>query len=339
MNARDIVAFRACLSDDCVVEDHRGLRTIAIETGEQYTEAFVAYMELAEDYCVEMIRLDAAEPWGVVTVNRFTGTFNDGAAFEILALACSTWNADGRTNLLALYEPQDREAALDRLMAADPGRSTADDDPLAIPRNLAVRSVAEPGWTLLAALGERTCLHHTGDRLLLHQVDEAGKVTTALTFDHADRRSAWDEVLRLANRTIPGVPERTGSMVWASNARDLVALREAIADECVFEDHRQLRISTPASPEEYVEVIRGGLELSPDHVIQVLRWTAMDSTRGVTLTRIDGTTTEGAPFEAYYLTAGRWDEEGRVTLIAFYEPEDLEAAVARLTADDPPESG
>jgi hypothetical protein len=80
-------------------------------------------MELASTYCVEMLRIDAIEPWGCVTLNRFTGTSNDGAAFEIPALACSTWDASGRTNLLALYEPRDREAALARLERARPEES------------------------------------------------------------------------------------------------------------------------------------------------------------------------------------------------------------------------
>ncbi len=77
-------------------------------------------MEPAADYCVEMLRIEAIEPWGVVSLNLFTGTSHDGAAFEIPTLACATWDEAGRTNLIALYEPRDRAAAMTRLAEAAP---------------------------------------------------------------------------------------------------------------------------------------------------------------------------------------------------------------------------
>jgi hypothetical protein len=61
-----------------------------------------------------------------VTVTLFTGTSNEGAAFEISALACSTWDDTGHTTLIALYDPQDREAALARLAVADPDHPAGD---------------------------------------------------------------------------------------------------------------------------------------------------------------------------------------------------------------------
>ena len=74
------------------------------ETADDYASGFAQFMELSSDYCVEVVRLDAAEPWGLVTLSRLTGVWTDGGEFEIGTVACCAYDEDGRGRLLALYD-------------------------------------------------------------------------------------------------------------------------------------------------------------------------------------------------------------------------------------------
>lgn len=219
------------------------------------------------------------------------------------------------------------------LAARRPAGRTVE-DPLAIPRNLAVRSVAQPGWARLAALGEHLCLHDTGDRLVLHEVDDDGEVTAFLAFDSSDRRGAFDEVARRAFDRC-GVPAPTSRMVIAMNARDVKAVRDCMTDGCVVEDHRNLRVVPVETADEYAAAFRLFIELSQDYCVEMLRLDAAEPWGWVTLNRFAGIASDGGAFEMPTLGLSTWDETGRATLIAMYEPADREAALARLAEAAP----
>jgi hypothetical protein len=278
-----------------------------------------------------------------------TCLFQDGATgpAESTGIGVMEVADDGRLLRETAFEPDDLQEALAELDArwqAVLGATAALDarwqelqrteDPLAIPRTPAVRSVAKAGWTLLAALGDHLCLHDTGERLVMHEVDDAGEVITFLTFDRDDRRSATDEIARRAYARV-GNPAPASAMSAAMNARDLVAMRACLADACVIEDHRQLRVVPMQTADEYVATVASVLELAPEYRVETLRLDAVEPWGQVVLILLAGTTTDGASFESPVLSCTAWDEDGRVALIAIYEPEDVEDALDRLAAADP----
>ena len=236
-----------------------------------------------------------------------------------------------------MYEPEDIELARARLAAHQPTGRIAD-DPLAIPRNLAVRSVAKPGWTLLSALGEHLCLHDTGERLALHEVDDAGEVTAFLAFSREDRSAAFDDVsLRAFARY--GAPAASSRMLPAMNARDIAAFRACLSDDCVVEDHRGLRTLAIETADEYTEGFVAYMELSVDYCVEMLRIDAIEAWGVVSLNRFTGTSKDGAVFEIPTLACATWDADGRSNLLALYEPQDRQAALERLEAARPPQPG
>jgi hypothetical protein len=79
-----------------------------------------AGVELAPDYTVLIRRLIAAEAWGLVVLIGSSGTTADGSAFEISVISLSAWNDDGLLTTMAVFEPNDLDAAVARLYALSP---------------------------------------------------------------------------------------------------------------------------------------------------------------------------------------------------------------------------
>jgi hypothetical protein len=71
--------------------------------------------ELAGNYLIELLRVDAVEPWGQVVLTRNTGTTTDGVEFETLVVALSTWDDDGLVTRIEIYEPEDSATAVKQL--------------------------------------------------------------------------------------------------------------------------------------------------------------------------------------------------------------------------------
>ena len=124
-------------------------------------------------------------------------TFRDGASgqAEIVCLTVVEVDDEGLILSNTSFEVGDLAAAQVELHQG----SGSTEDPASIPRTLAARSVGKDGWRLLAVVGDHLCLHDTGERLVLHEIDDTGEVIAFLAFDHADRRGTSEELARRAN--------------------------------------------------------------------------------------------------------------------------------------------
>jgi hypothetical protein len=204
-------------------------------------------------------------------------------------------------------------------------------DPLTIPRNLAVRTVEQPGWTLLAALVDDLCLHAMPDGLVLHQVDASGTVIAEMNFGTGERRAASEELSRRYFER-HGIVGGAARLSEAMNARDLDAVRDCMADSFVIEDHRHLRVADLQDADSHIAVLAPTFELVRDYLVETLRVDAVDPLGSVVLCRNTGTTTDGGPFETLVVALTLWDDDGLITRIEIYEPEDAATAIARLRA-------
>jgi ketosteroid isomerase-like protein len=112
MNAHDLVRFRAALSDDFVVDDHR--RTGLGRLGpDEYLAAVAALFEQAPDIVFEPLYIVAAEAHGLLVMQRACGTLaNGGGEFEQFYLLLSHYRGD-RVTGVEFFEPED----LDRTRA------------------------------------------------------------------------------------------------------------------------------------------------------------------------------------------------------------------------------
>jgi hypothetical protein len=205
--------------------------------------------------------------------------------------------------------------------------------PGSVVEGLAVRSVEQPGWKLLAALADNLCLHSTPDGFVLHEVDETGHVMTQLGFGR-DRRAAADAITRRYNEQM-GFPPSAVRMSSALNAHDLGAVRECMSDSCVVEDHRRLRVTHLRGPDEHIAMLASAIALAPDYLVEVLRDVAVERWGNVIAGRSSGTAIDGGPFETEYIALAVWDTSGQLVLFGVYEPEDADAAVERLRALGP----
>ena len=175
------------------------------------------------------------------------------------------------------------------------------------------------------ALGEHLCLHDTGDRLVLHEVDDEGEVVALLTFARDDRRRAFDEVsLRAFARY--GAPAPSSRMLPAMNARDIPAFRACLSDDCVVRGPPR-----PArGPDRDRRGVRGGVHPLHGAGRGLLRRDAphrrIEPWGVVTLNVFTGTSHDGAAFEIPTLACATWDEAGRTNLLALYEPRERAAA-------------
>jgi hypothetical protein len=120
MNARDLGAMRDCMADSFVIEDHRHLRVAELQDRDSHIAMVASAFELAQDYLVESLRVDAVEPWGSVGLSRNTGTTTDGGPFETLVVALTAWDAEGLITRIEVYEPEDAASAIARLRTLEP---------------------------------------------------------------------------------------------------------------------------------------------------------------------------------------------------------------------------
>jgi hypothetical protein len=251
----------------------------------------------------------------------------DGAVgdIEVRTLGITEIADDGRIVRLVAFDPEDRDAAEAELHA----RAAQLADPFAIPRNRAARTVERPGWKLLAALLDDLCLHATPDGLVLHEVDDSGSVTAQMDFGTDERRAATEAINR-RYCTRSGFRGGAARFSEAMNARDLGAVRACMANRCVVEDHRPLRLADLQDADSYIATLAPAFELAADYLIELLRVDAVEPWGHVVLTRLTGTTEDGGPFETPCIALTTWDDDWLVTRIEIYEPEDAPTAIARL---------
>jgi hypothetical protein len=226
--------------------------------------------------------------------------------------------------------------ALDQAMTVFKARAEElEHDPLAIPRNVAVRRVARPEWRLVAALGDLLCEHATSDGFVVHEVDAAGNVVAIVHFGMHERAAAANEIAQRFHRLHGiGPADALGPM----NAHDLDAVRAAMADGLVFEDHRTFRLFDLGGPDEHRQLLAGTFELTTDHITEFVRSDALEPWGQVALLRMSGTTQDGGPFEDVCIAVTVWGDGGLVTHIAIYDPGDVDTAVAHLQRFAPDET-
>jgi class 3 adenylate cyclase len=127
--AQDWGRFRACLSDDLVVDDHRRTGAGRIEGADAYTDSVQAYWDLAPNQQAEAgLAWHAYAPYGGVTVFRCWGTLAEGGAFESEYLGLFQGTGE-RITRLEYFETEALDAALARFaeLRPDPLRISADE--------------------------------------------------------------------------------------------------------------------------------------------------------------------------------------------------------------------
>jgi hypothetical protein len=259
----------------------------------------------------------------VVVETHVSGADGAVGLLEISAVNLFETADDGRLTCIVAFDIDEHDRALAEMKA----RAAELADPTAIPRNRAVRVVGQPGWTRLAALDDDLCVHATPTGYVLHEVDEHAVVIARI--EYGERTAAANEIARRFD-THHAMPEHARSMFLAMNARDPAAVRACMTDDAVFEDHRHFRLAEFDGPDRYVELLAQTIELAPDYLVELVRVHAIESWGQVVLVRLSGTLTEGGLFETVCVSVTVWGADGRVTNVGVYEPEDVDAAVARL---------
>jgi hypothetical protein len=327
INRGDFAAALELCHDDFAAVDHRRLGLLSFDSREVFVESLRAVADLAPGSGLDFVRLLAWDAHGIVTVGRRAGTDREGGTFESLMILLETVEA-GRVTRIEYYEVEDSNRALARFEELRP-RLASTRARLPLAPNRAARVVAEAGWTLLSMLDDDLCLHETASGFLLHEVDASGVVIGRTEYAADEQRAAADEIARrLSDRS--GFPAPASQMPFAINAHDLDAVRACFADACVFEDHRGLRVIEFGDADQYVDLIRAAMDLAPDYTVMVRRVYAVEPRGHVILTGSLGTLADGGCFEITVAALTLFDDTGHVTRIEIYEPDDVDAAVARL---------
>jgi class 3 adenylate cyclase len=111
MNAHDLGRFRAALADDFALSDHRRTGLGRLTSPDEYVAAVAALFEQAPDIAFEPLYIVAAEPHGMLVVQRASGTLAvGGGEFEQVyaLLACYR---DGQIGGIEFFEPEDLDRA------------------------------------------------------------------------------------------------------------------------------------------------------------------------------------------------------------------------------------
>jgi ketosteroid isomerase-like protein len=210
-NARDRGRYRAQLSDDLVVVDHRRTGMGRIEGADAYLDSIDALWELAPGGRAELGWLwPARDRYRAITVVRVAGTLADGGEFENLYLYLGSI-AGGRIERIELFELDDLDAALARFEALRP-------DPPRIPPNASTRAndrwwaLAEAGdWDAIRALSEGMAFE---DRRRLIRIAGGGELLLA------DTRHLWDSGWRPVRTLLATAGNRLSleRMLWTLDA-------------------------------------------------------------------------------------------------------------------------
>jgi hypothetical protein len=163
------------------------------------------------------------------------------------------------------------------------------------------------------------------DVLQLTHVDEHERLVASINFDPDDRRAAFEEALRRF-RMGEGAPyletlDAIRKYGEAFGARDLVALRSAIADDFVFHDHRLNRLGRVDGADAYIESVGTLHDLAPEVVAETVALVAIDHHGRVGRTRIRGEDVGGGEFESEYFGVFIVGD-GKIARYEFFDTED-----------------
>ncbi len=326
VNTGDWESFADTFAPDSVADDRRSGIALVLR-GEEVLSTHRVLFTLDQKRLTQHL---VATRGDRLALAHATVMFEDGEAGPAEVTYLNLFQVDplGRVTHMISFNADDRAGAHDELDARAAALAV-ESDPLTIPRNRAVRTVQQDGWTLISAFDDNLCLHATPDGFVVHDVDASGTVAAQIDCAGDDRRGAANEIARRFHEQ-HSVPTVAAAMTTSLNARDLAGARDALADSCVVEDHRQLRVVAFHSADEWLEIMASTLALVPDYLCEVLRCVAAEPWGQAVLTRISGTTGDGAPFESLYVTLSLWDRDGRAVHLGIFDPEDATDAVARL---------
>jgi hypothetical protein len=167
----------------------------------------------------------------------------------------------------------------------------------------------------------------------LIEVDERGRIAFGAALDVDDWRAAQREALA---RVIAGDPVAAASvgpileLIEGVNDRDLARVRAVVADDFVMEDHRRTGVGRIEGASGLVDSATVLWNLAPDAQFHAEHMLACERHGFVGAGRIVGTLAEGGgTFEIYTISVFAV-ERGRITRHDIFEPEDVDAALARF---------
>jgi class 3 adenylate cyclase/tetratricopeptide (TPR) repeat protein/ketosteroid isomerase-like protein len=274
----------------------------------------------------------------------------DAARDPLAALAKPNAATVARDRLDAAFEARDW-AALRALCVAD---ATFEDrrrhvlvshgvDEWIADRQRWARAAVHQERRLVATAGDRIALDRVlatsgppGGRsefesLQLAEVDEGGRILAQVAFDPDDRRAANAEALAraLAHDPAAATLRPVYEATLGLNDHDLARVRAALADDLVVHDHRLAGLGLVEGADAYLESLEALWRLVPDEHIEGLFELARERYGVVLAGRAVGTLPEGGaverPIVAVSIVAG-----GRVARVELFEPEDVDAALARF---------
>jgi len=169
-----------------------------------------------------------------------------------------------------------------------------------------------------------------GEFLLLVEVDAAGRLRAATHFDPDDRTAAFIEAHRRFASGEAGVAGRdpVTELGVAFTRHAWEDLRSCLAEDVEICDHRRLGFE-PFDRERWLESLAVFAELAPDVRSEPFRILAWNRRGRASLTRVLGTTRDGAEFEnllvSVFLAPG-----DRILRFEMFEIADVERALARF---------
>jgi ketosteroid isomerase-like protein/tetratricopeptide (TPR) repeat protein len=166
----------------------------------------------------------------------------------------------------------------------------------------------------------------------LFEVDADGLITCVALFDPSDRRVAEREactrwLARDPNAAL--VMRPIFELVEAHSDHDRARLRAVLADDVETNDHRRTGLGRVSGAAPFLDSLETEWALTPGVQQTAMFHVAREPHGTVGLSRIAGTAPEGGPFE-YLLATVAIVERGLITRLEFFEPEDLDKALARL---------
>ena len=197
---------------------------------------------------------------------------------------------------------------------------------------------------LVATAGDRLALHRVTWReapgqpnfQLVHyrltEIDAAGKLRALVLFDADQRTDAHAELFeRYVANGADGMPRGLVDCLRGVSDHDLVRVRAALSDDLVIDDHRRAGLGRVEGADAYVASLVAAHELSADLRVDVLHFAAAERHACAFLARASGTNTVGGAFESFYVALARFRDD-KVARFEFFEPEQLDEALARFEA-------
>ncbi|HXJ34119.1 MAG TPA: nuclear transport factor 2 family protein [Candidatus Eisenbacteria bacterium] len=194
----------------------------------------------------------------------------------------------------------------------------------------------DSGGTAAARAPETSLISSMGqfeiEYLALAEVDESGRTTAGVIFDADDWRAATREAYGrwFARDAVAAAAVGPAfELVEAFNDRDRTRMRAALADDFVLDDHRPARLGVIEGADAWVEACAATWDLAPNSQIAVACTLAHARYGSAILVRLSGTLRDGGVFEspsvAVFIVA-----DGRITRQELFEPEQVDAALARF---------